>query len=228
MGEHVDLAGGMLGQDPIQEVQELLAPAALVVARRDLSAGDVERGEKRAGAVAGGFVREALRPTAERVSALPLGRRRQPSARSRAWRCGFCQRPPALPCGQRLRPLAISLRSVHRPPAPPRCGAAPETEPRCLRPGAQTRGPWKDPTNAAAPDEGHDGGGSARPGGHRHRPGARPPAARSSARNPWVAAPPRPPAHAPPSGHHTWACVRGAARRAKRPAAPRQSAAESC
>ena len=26
--------------------------------------------------------------------------------------CGDCQRPPALPCGQRLRPLAISLRSV--------------------------------------------------------------------------------------------------------------------
>jgi len=25
---------------------------------------------------------------------------------------GICQRPPALPCGQRLRPLAISLRSV--------------------------------------------------------------------------------------------------------------------
>ena len=26
----------------------------------------------------------------------------------------ICQRPPALPCGQRLRPLAISLRSVRR------------------------------------------------------------------------------------------------------------------
>jgi len=25
----------------------------------------------------------------------------------------ICQRPPALPFGQRLRPLAISLRSIH-------------------------------------------------------------------------------------------------------------------
>ena len=29
-----------------------------------------------------------------------------------------CQRPPALPFGQRLRPLAISLRSVANPPSP--------------------------------------------------------------------------------------------------------------
>jgi transposase InsO family protein len=30
----------------------------------------------------------------------------------------ICQRPPALPCGQRLRPLAISLRSVGRATSP--------------------------------------------------------------------------------------------------------------
>jgi len=33
----------------------------------------------------------------------------------------ICQRPPALPCGQRLRPLAISLRSIPRIAG--RCGA---------------------------------------------------------------------------------------------------------
>jgi hypothetical protein len=61
---------------------------------------------------------------------------------------GYCQRPPALPCGQRLRPLAISLRSIratHGPIASKSASAArPPTVrsiPLRLLAGLHARGP---------------------------------------------------------------------------------------
>ena len=42
-----------------------------------------------------------------------------PAKPDQVWGGDICQRPPALPFGQRLRPLAISLRSVPSSPPPP-------------------------------------------------------------------------------------------------------------
>ena len=76
------------------------------------------------------------------------------SLRSSKPRCGRgwsirCQCPPALPCGQRLRPLAISLRSVSHPqeplPAPqdalPGPGQEHRPTPQPLRPGQPSHRP---------------------------------------------------------------------------------------
>ena len=42
-----------------------------------------------------------------------------PARPDQVWADDICQRPPALPCGQRLRPLAVSLRSAPSSPPPP-------------------------------------------------------------------------------------------------------------
>ncbi len=49
---------------------------------------------------------------AEPIAPNRLAAQPKPTAPNQVWVSDICQRPPALPCGQRLRPLAISLRSV--------------------------------------------------------------------------------------------------------------------
>ena len=49
--DDVDLPLGMLGHDPVHEIEELDAPAAAVMLGADLAAGDVEGGEQGGGAV---------------------------------------------------------------------------------------------------------------------------------------------------------------------------------
>ena len=48
---HMDLAAGMIGNHAVHEIQELDAPAALIMAGRDQASGNVEGGEQGRGAV---------------------------------------------------------------------------------------------------------------------------------------------------------------------------------
>ena len=54
---HMDLAAGMFGNQAVHEIQELDAPAALIMAGLDQASGDIERGEQGRGPVP--FVRVA-------------------------------------------------------------------------------------------------------------------------------------------------------------------------
>jgi len=79
---HMDLATGMVGHQAVHEIQELDAPAALVMAGLDQASGNIERGEQGRGPV-------PIVGVAEPCHRFAIGQLNQPWARSRAWMCGF-------------------------------------------------------------------------------------------------------------------------------------------
>jgi hypothetical protein len=66
----------------VHEIQELDAPAALVMAGLDQASGNIERGEQGRGPV-------PIVGVAEPCHRFAIGQLNQPWARSRAWMCGF-------------------------------------------------------------------------------------------------------------------------------------------
>ncbi len=108
----------MEGNHLVHEVEELGAPAALVVAGLDQAGRHLESGEQGGGAV-------ALVAWAKPLSAWPFGSRSQPWARSSAWMCGFSSTHRTTACsgGFRYRPtisaaLAANGIGAHAPAAP--------------------------------------------------------------------------------------------------------------